>query len=51
MIFPWGVGQVSERVGIRFGMIVPGLGALCIVVLTVAVLLGDRKWMTLPDAG
>lgn len=51
MIFPWGVGQVSQRVGVRFGMIVPGLGALCIVVLTVAVLLGERKWMTLPDAG
>ena len=50
MTFPWAVGQVSQRVGVRAGMIVPGLGALGIVGLSLAVFLGGRKSMALPTA-
>jgi MFS transporter, FHS family, glucose/mannose:H+ symporter len=33
MLFPWLVGQISENFGIRFGMIVPlvGAAAICVV--------------------
>src|SRR5215469_13955154 len=50
MTFPWAVGQVSQRVGVRAGMIVPGLGALGIAGLSLAVFLGGRKSMALPNA-
>ena len=47
MMFPWAVGQVSQRVSVRAGMIVPGLGAVGIVSLSVAVLFGERRSMSL----
>jgi len=34
MLFPWAVGQVSQRVSVRAGMIVPGIGALGISLLS-----------------
>lgn len=43
MTFPWAVGQVSQGVGVRAGMIVPGLGAVGIVGLSLAVFLGGRE--------
>jgi MFS transporter, FHS family, glucose/mannose:H+ symporter len=51
MTFPWAVGQVSERVSVRAGMIVPGVGAIGIIVLCLRVLLVERKSLTLPNAG
>jgi MFS transporter, FHS family, glucose/mannose:H+ symporter len=51
MMFPWAVGQVSQRVSVHAGMIVPGLGALGIVALSLAVFFGERKSMVLPSAG
>jgi fucose permease len=51
MMFPWAVGQVSQRVSVRAGMIVPGLGAVGIVGLSLAVFCGERKSMALPRAG
>jgi len=51
MMFPWAVGQVSQRVSVRAGMIVPGLGAIGIVGLSLALSLGERKSMALPNAG
>lgn len=33
MSFPWAVGQISERVGVRGGMVVPLLGAVGILLL------------------
>jgi fucose permease len=43
MLFPWVVGEVSQAVSVRSGMIIPGLGAVGIVVLSVAVALKERK--------
>jgi len=34
MLFPWSVGQVSQRVNVRAGMIVPSLGAVGIILLS-----------------
>ena len=51
MMFPWAVGQVSQRASVHAGMIVPGLGALGIVALSLAVFFGERKSMALPSAG
>lgn len=51
MLFPATVGQVSQRVSVRAGMIVPALGAVAIVILSLAVFLGERKSVTLPSAG
>jgi fucose permease len=50
MMFPWAVGQVSQRIGVRAGMIVPGIGAVGIVGLSLAVFFGERKAMALPNA-
>jgi MFS transporter, FHS family, glucose/mannose:H+ symporter len=51
MMFPWAVGEISQRVSLRAGMIVPGLGAVGIVGLSLAVFFGDRKSTPLPGAG
>jgi MFS transporter, FHS family, glucose/mannose:H+ symporter len=51
MTLPWAVGEVSQRVSVRAGMIVPGLGAVGIVGLSLAVFFGERKSTALPDAG
>jgi len=48
MIFPWAVGQVSQRVSVRAGMIVPGLGAVVIVGLSLAIFLGGNRSVALP---
>ena len=51
MLFPWALGQVSDRVGVRVGMIVPALGAAGIVMLSFSVLFGERKSAPLPSSG
>jgi len=51
MMFPWAVGQVSERVSVRVGMIVPALGAAGIVLLAASVFFGERKSAPLPSSG
>src|SRR5579859_7215044 len=43
MALPWAVGEVSQRGSVRAGMIVPLIGATGISVLTLAVLLRERK--------
>ena len=48
MMFPWAVGQVSQRVSVRAAMILPGLGAVGIIALSLAVFFGERKSMALP---
>lgn len=42
MSMPWAVGQASQRLGIRTGMLVPGLGAVGITLLSISVLLRER---------
>jgi MFS transporter, FHS family, glucose/mannose:H+ symporter len=42
MLLPWSVGQVSERVSVRAGMIVPTLGAVGIILLSAMVFLRER---------
>jgi MFS transporter, FHS family, glucose/mannose:H+ symporter len=51
MMFPWAVGQVSERVSLRVGMIVPALGAAGILMLSSSVFFGERKSAPLPNSG
>jgi MFS transporter, FHS family, glucose/mannose:H+ symporter len=51
MMFPWAVGQVSERVSVHAGMIVPALGAAGIVMLSGSVFFGERKSVPLPSSG
>lgn len=43
MSFPWIVGQVSQRVSVRAGMIVPALGAVGIIGLSIAGLSREYK--------
>lgn len=43
MLFPWAVGQVSQRVSVHAGMIVPGVGAIVIIALSLAVFFGERR--------
>jgi MFS transporter, FHS family, glucose/mannose:H+ symporter len=50
MMFPWAVGQISQRVSVRAGMIVPGLGAVGIVALSLAAFFGERKSIAPPGA-
>lgn len=38
MSFPWAVGQISQRWGVRYGMVVPLLGAAGICVLSLRIL-------------
>jgi len=51
MMFPWAVGQVSQRVSVRAGMIVPGLGAVCIILISVAIMLRERHAAAMPKPG
>ena len=51
MTFPWAVGQVSQQVSVRSGMVVPGLGAIGIVSLCIALAFGERRSKALPTAG
>ena len=50
MTFPWAVGQISQQMNVRAGMMVPGLGALGIVALSIAMLFSGRKSMPLPNS-
>lgn len=50
MALPWTVGQVSQRVGVRAGMIVPSIGAAGIMLLALAVTLRERKPETISAA-
>lgn len=49
MLFPWTVGQISQRLTVRVGMIVPLIGAVGIVLSSATVFLRERK--TEPTAG
>jgi MFS transporter, FHS family, glucose/mannose:H+ symporter len=51
MTFPWTVGQISQQIGVRSGMVVPALGAIGIVGLCVALVFGERKPQALPSVG
>lgn len=42
MALPWAVGQVSQRAGVRAGMIVPSVGAVGITILALLVILKAR---------
>jgi len=48
MLFPWSVGQVSQTISVRIGMIVPALGAVGIAGLSLAVRFGERRSVALP---
>ncbi|MFZ0861137.1 MAG: MFS transporter [Candidatus Sulfotelmatobacter sp.] len=43
MSFPWAVGQISQKLGVRYGMVVPLAGAAGICVLA-GVILRAEKW-------
>jgi MFS transporter, FHS family, glucose/mannose:H+ symporter len=43
MSFPWIVGHISQAYGVRYGMIVPLLGAAGICVLSLGILLTQRQ--------
>jgi FHS family glucose/mannose:H+ symporter-like MFS transporter len=43
MMFPWAVGQISQQVSVRAGMIAPAIGAIGIVGLSLAVFFGERE--------
>jgi len=48
MTFPWIVGQISQRISVRAGMMVPALGAVAIVILSLVVFFGEHRSLTLP---
>ena len=43
MSFPWAVGQISQAVGVRFGMIVPLAGAAWICLLAIVIVRRERR--------
>lgn len=43
MMFPWIVGQVSQQITVRAGMMVPALGAVAIIGLSIAALSHESK--------
>jgi MFS transporter, FHS family, glucose/mannose:H+ symporter len=43
MMFPWAVGQISQQISVRAGMIVPGVGAIGIIVLSLAAFFRGRE--------
>lgn len=51
MLLPWTVGQVSQRLSVRLGMIVPVLGAVGIVLLSVIVFVRDRSAESISKGG
>jgi fucose permease len=51
MVFPWLVGQVSQRVSVRAGMIVPLLGAIGISVLSAAVMWREHNAVAMSEPG
>lgn len=51
MTFPWGVGQLSENLTVRTGMLVPLLGAVGICALSVWLMLGQRSQASATGAG
>jgi len=51
MTFPWAVGQVSQEIGVRSGMVVPAMGAIGIIGLSIALVFGERKSKALPSVG
>jgi MFS transporter, FHS family, glucose/mannose:H+ symporter len=48
MSFPWGVGHISQAWGVRYGMVVPLLGAtgICVLALRILVTRGSSKVAT-----
>lgn len=49
MTFPWAVGQVSERAGVRAGMFVPALGAISILLMSIVISMRERSSNALPS--
>jgi fucose permease len=43
MSFPWAVGQISQSLGVRYGMVVPLAGAAGICVLAWVILRRERR--------
>jgi protein-S-isoprenylcysteine O-methyltransferase Ste14 len=43
MSFPWAVGQFSQAWGVRYGMMVPLVGAAAICVLAWRIMVAKRK--------
>ena len=42
MLLPWAVGQASQRLSVRTGMFVPGLGAIGISILSILLIVRER---------
>jgi hypothetical protein len=42
MTFPWAVGQVSQQLGVRSGMVVPAVGAIAIIGFALRLAFFDR---------
>ena len=51
MLLPWAVGQVSQRLSVRMGMFVPGLGAIGISILSILLILRERLSPPLSKVG
>ena len=43
MLFPWALGHISQRAGVRAGMVLPLIGAVMITILTVVISRQQRK--------
>jgi FHS family glucose/mannose:H+ symporter-like MFS transporter len=43
MSFPWAVGQISQRLGVRYGMVVPLAGAAGICILAGRILWAEKR--------
>jgi len=50
MLFPWMVGQLSQRVSVRAGMVVPAAGAIGITVLAGIISLRRREYAPMSKA-
>jgi FHS family glucose/mannose:H+ symporter-like MFS transporter len=50
MLFPWAAGQMSQRVSVHAGMIVPALGAAGIALSAIAVMVRERNSTALSES-
>jgi fucose permease len=43
MLFPWALGQISQRAGVRVGMVLPLIGSVAIAVVVIAIRSAERR--------
>jgi fucose permease len=51
MLFPWTVGQVSQQISVRAGLIIPSLGGVGITLLSIIMFVRERNAGQISETG